>query len=194
MKKILVLIELVILILPFLGIIVLKAEYTSADLSDEVKVKSNSLKATTLSIAIQNTVDNTSKPYFVNLRRFQKDSLEATTIRIRNVGEEETKYFLTVKESRKDVVCDQPNIKILKDDKVIFSDNLSRLNLEMPKINKGEKNDLILLLSLDTELSSYQPTICEYQLEVSTNNSNKELLGFHDLKKIDGQMEILPNN
>jgi hypothetical protein len=180
-----------ILLLPIIGLILLNSNYTNADLIDEVSVNANTLKATTLSISIQNTIDNTQKPYIFNINKFQKGSLDATTIRIRNTGKEKTKYFLNINSINNNEVCQQPTLKILKDDKIIYSDKIINLNLEMSEINSNEKNDLIFLLSLNENINQNSPTPCEYQLNINTKINPQLNQGLFDSKKIASQIQIL---
>lgn len=172
-------------LIPLMGILFLRVEYTSADLNAEVAVKANSMKATTVEISLQDTVNNLPKSYLFNLSGFQKGSLSATTIRIRNIGKEKTKYKLSTKLEGDNQTCKQLSLKILDDDEVVYNEKLVNLELKLEEMESGKKNDLIFLIK-DDENNNNEPTICNYILEVATEMDS----GFSDIKKANSQIEI----
>ncbi len=178
-----------IALLPIIGLVLLQAQYTSADLNDEVSIKSNTVKATTLSVEIQNTVDNSNLPYLFDTRRFQNDSLEAATLRIRNTGKVKTKAYMVVSENSQDSQCQGLALKIMKDDTILYSDRLSNLKFEMSEIEPSEKVDFVMLLSLD-KVSAKTSTRCEYKVKITTKLDQKSDNGFSDSKLVDSKIEI----
>jgi hypothetical protein len=182
------------LLLPLIGIILLDASFTSADLNDEISIRANTLKATTLSMSIQDTVDSSMKPYLFNLNKFQSDSLEATTVRIRNTGKENTKYHLKINQVTNSDVCQKMTLKVIKDENYVYSGNILDLNLNMPIIDSGEKNDLVLLLSLGETGKEQIAVPCEYQLIVSTTETPELKNRLFDVKKIGGKVEVIGEN
>lgn len=172
-------------LIPLTGILFLRAQYTSADLNAEVAVKSNNMKATTVEISLQDTVNNSPKSFLFNLSGFQKGSLSATTIRIRNTGKEKTKCKLLTRQIGDNKKCEQLSLKILDEDKIIYSGKLVGLDLKLGEMESGEKDDLVFLIS-DNENADNQPTVCNYVLEVGTEANGV----FSDTRKASSQIEM----
>lgn len=174
-----------------IGLITFKTTLSSADLNDEVSIKQNKMKATTLELSSLNSADGTKKNYLFNIANFKKDGLDAATLRVKNTGQENTSFYISTKLDRSSETCNQKNIKVINVDKFVFSGQIKDFFWHSEQISSNQFIDLIFILNNTDNQNTEQQ--CNYQFTISTNPaSDQPPKGLSDTKSIFNTITLNP--
>ena len=168
-----------------LSLILLTAHRTDADLSDEAQIKNNKITATTLSLSTQGTVNSNIIATLFNTPGFEPDGFDVASIRIRNTGKMQTRYYLSVKKTEgEDSVCNAFNMKIMKNNSILIESNLLSTSLASEILTSKQKEDLVLFLLFDKDHGFLKNKSCSFEIQIATKDQIADgQKGFFDRRK-----------
>lgn len=169
-----------------LSLLIIRSGQTAADLNDEVAVKNNSIKATTLVLNSESTADESNKTNLFNIGNLKANGMEVTSLRIKNSGKEKTNFYIYLKINNLADGCGEENIQLMTDSKIVYEGKFSQMNWQSEEIESGKFKDLIFILKGNSNISNQLS--CNQQLVVSSKPETSEEKGLSDKKEIGNQI------
>lgn len=151
-----------------MGVILISAEKTSADLIAEKKQANNSISATTLSFVSLNTVNFDPMRWFINIDGIKLNGYEIKSLKIKNEGHLDFNYSIkTNKKSSDDLLCEALTLRIMKDWEKVYEGSLIDLKVSQ-KISSDRDDDLVFIVSLKKNDKSFVEKQCNFDFEFKT--------------------------
>ncbi|MDO8497767.1 MAG: hypothetical protein Q7S61_04445 [bacterium] len=176
-----------------LGILILfylfmsSALFTDADLSAESRVRGNTINASTLSISLRNSVNNSPASSFFHSTGFQPQGFDVGAIRLKNDGIIQSYYYLKTELPTPSPLCTTLDLKITdRNMQTIYEGKLASLNQRSDLILGTAPKDLIFFLMLNSATNDLKNQICSFRIAVQTKDTiTPSKQGFYSRKYLD---------
>ena len=163
------------------------AFFTDADLSAESRVRGNTINASTLSISLRNSVNNSPASSFFHSTGFQPQGFDVGAIRLKNDGKIQSYYYLKSEFPTPTPLCTNLDLKITdRNMQTIYDGKLISLNQRSDTILGTAPKDLIFFLMLNSSNNDLKNQVCSFRIAVQTKDtitSSKQ--GFYSRKYLD---------
>lgn len=171
----------------FVAICINSAGLTDADLSDEAVVRANKISASTLSISVQNTVNNSHISSFFNSFGFQPGGFDVKALRIKNSGKIKPEYYLKVENTTGDIsLCQTFDLQLVENLVKKYDGKLVELNFDSQNPLDNQPKDLVLFLLFAGSSDSLKNKSCSFRLAVQTKQTiGLNQKGFFDRRYLD---------
>lgn len=165
----------------FLGLLNLTfTKVTAADMSTTKTVAQNEWSVTTLAISSRDTASDQGTNVLFNISALKPGGYQVRSVRIQNDGAMNTAYNLSAEVTGGDkALCDNLDIKILKDWQVKYDGNLINLELNGQVANSSSE-DWVMVVGLNNKDKNLIDKTCSFNLWFKTNTN-----GLSDKKKVE---------
>ena len=150
-------------------IITIFSETTSADISVERLIKDNRFSATTLSFTNNSTVNMLKTNTLFKTVGLITGGFDVGSLRIKKDGQLNFSYLITTQIQSSDPgLCQSLNLKVLKEDKFIYTGSMVTMSLPMT-IDKSGIDDYIFIISLNNNNANLKQKECQFAFDIKTN-------------------------
>ena len=165
----------------FLGFLSLTfTKVTAADMSTTKTVAQNEWSVTTLAISSRDTASDQSTNVLFNISGLKPSGYQVRSVRVQNDGAMNTNYILSAEVTGGDkALCDNLEIKILKDWQVKYDGNLINLGISGQVVSLLNE-DWVMVVGLNNKDKNLIDKTCIFNLWFKTNTN-----GLSDKKKVE---------
>lgn len=168
------------------GLFLLKVDHTSADLTAQRTVKTNHLRATTLSLVEKHSASFVSLSTLFNTTGYLPGGFDLRAVKLVKDGELSFKYqFKAEAENDPAELCRSFTLRALKNWSQVYDGELLDFSAEATIPDSGS-DDWIFVLSFPGGGDNLKNTSCSFNLVARTfrNNPDEPLVGFWSRKAL----------
>ena len=164
----------ILLLMIFVGVILINAQKTSADLVAQKRQMNNKITATTLSFSSLNTTNFDVIRWFFNIESIKPNGYEIKPLKVKNEGSLNFNYLIKVNKKNSDEnFCEAISLRVIKDWQKIYDGSLLDLKLNQ-KMTLEKDYDLIFEIYFNKKDASLKEKQCNFDFELKTWKNNPD--------------------
>lgn len=160
--------KIICFVLIIVGNWLLQVDTTSADIFAERTAHDNTLKATTLSFSLRQTVNNKPLTNFFNMDGLVNDGFDVKAFRVKKDGKMDFKYHVKFKKTEgDDVLCNKLTLQALLNGQEKYKGELHKFSIDSSLSGQG-KDDWVMFVGLEDSDAQLQNKVCRFDFALNS--------------------------
>lgn len=160
--------KIVCFVLIILGNWLLRVDTTSADIFAERIAHDNTLKATTLSFSLRQTVNNRPLTNFFSMDGLVTDGFDVKAFRVKKDGKMDFKYQVKFKKTEgDDALCNKLTLQVIQNGQEKYKGELYKFVINSSLSGQG-KDDWVMFVGLEDNDAQLQNKVCNFDFALNS--------------------------